>query len=299
MRSKFNWEAWVFILPTCLLLLAFLVWPTMQTIYYSFFKGHFLDPTLEFVGLSHYDRLFTSDRQFLRLNKWPPSGALINTIVWIIFLPTFTVIFGLIVAILADGKKYETLIKSIIFIPMAISATAASVIFRFVYNSDSETGALNALLVFLLPEFEPVPWLGRKTMANFAVIFAAVWIWTGLAMTILSAAYKSLPQEIIEAATIDGATPWQRFWRLVLPMLSIPITFLVVVMIINALKMIDLVYVMTMGGPRGGTRVIGFSIFVEMFANGKIGYGSAIGAILLILVLPIILYQLRQTSKQL
>ena len=299
MRSKFNWEVWVFILPTCLLLLAFLVWPTIQTIYYSFFKGHFLDPTLEFVGLSHYDRLFTSDRQFLRLNKWPPSGALINTIVWIIFLPTLTVIFGLIVAVLADGKKYETLIKSIIFIPMAISATAASVIFRFVYNSDADTGALNALLVFLLPEFEPVPWLGRKTMANFAVIFAAVWIWTGLAMTILSAAYKSLPQEIIEAATIDGATPWQRFWRLVLPMLSIPITFLVVVMIINALKMIDLVYVMTMGGPRGGTRVIGFSIFVEMFANGKIGYGSAIGAILLILVLPIILYQLRQTKKQL
>ncbi|MCH2544630.1 MAG: sugar ABC transporter permease [Alphaproteobacteria bacterium] len=299
MRSKFNWEAWVFILPTCLLLLAFLVWPTMQTIYYSFFKGNFLDPTVEFFGLGHYDRLLTGDRQFLRINKWPPSGALINTIVWIIFLPTLTVIFGLVIAVLADGKKYETFIKSIIFVPMAISATAASVIFRFVYNNDPETGALNALLVFLLPEFEPVSWLGRKTMANFAVIFAAVWIWTGLAMTILSAAYKALPQEIIEAAIIDGATQWQRFWRLVLPMLSIPITFLVVVMIINALKMIDLVYVMTMGGPRGGTRVIGFSIYVEMFANGKIGYGSAIGAILLILVLPIILYQLRQTKKQL
>ena len=299
MRSKFNWEAWVFILPTCLLLLAFLVWPTMQTIYYSFFKGNFHDPTVEFFGLGHYDRLLTGDRQFLRINKWPPSGALINTIVWIIFLPTLTVIFGLVIAVLADGKKYETFIKSIIFVPMAISATAASVIFRFVYNNDPETGALNALLVFLLPEFEPVSWLGRKTMANFAVIFAAVWIWTGLAMTILSAAYKALPQEIIEAAIIDGATQWQRFWRLVLPMLSIPITFLVVVMIINALKMIDLVYVMTMGGPRGGTRVIGFSIYVEMFANGKIGYGSAIGAILLILVLPIILYQLRQTKKQL
>ena len=276
-----------------------LVWPTMQTIYYSFFKGNFLDPTVEFFGLGHYDRLLTGDRQFLRINKWPPSGALINTIVWIIFLPTLTVIFGLVIAVLADGKKYETFIKSIIFVPMAISATAASVIFRFVYNNDPETGALNALLVFLLPEFEPVSWLGRKTMANFAVIFAAVWIWTGLAMTILSAAYKALPQEIIEAAIIDGATQWQRFWRLVLPMLSIPITFLVVVMIINALKMIDLVYVMTMGGPRGGTRVIGFSIYVEMFANGKIGYGSAIGAILLILVLPIILYQLRQTKKQL
>ena len=299
MRSKFNWEVWVFILPTCLLLLAFLVWPTMQTIYYSFFKGNFLDPTVEFWGLGHYDRLFTGDRQFLRLNRWPPSGALINTIIWIIFLPTFTVIFGLIVAILADGKKYETLLKSIIFIPMAISATAASVIFRFIYNSDADTGVLNALLVFLLPEFEPVSWLGKKATANFAVIFSAVWIWTGLAMTILSAAYKALPQEIIEAAIIDGATAWQRFWRLVLRMLSIPITFLVVVMIINSLKMIDLVYVMTMGGPRGSTRVIGFSIFVEMFANGKIGYGSAIGAVLLILVLPIIFYQVWQTKKQL
>ena len=299
MRSKFNWEVWVFILPACLLLLTFLVWPTMQTIYYSFFKGHFLDPTVEFIGLGHFDRLLTGDRLFLRINKWPPSGALINTIVWIIFLPTLTVIFGLIVAVLADGKKYESFIKSLIFIPMAISATAASVIFRFVYNSDPETGVLNALLTFILPELEPIPWLGRKGMANFAVIFAAVWIWTGLAMTILSAAYKALPQEIIEAAIIDGATAWQRFWRITLPMLTLPITFLGVVMIINALKMIDLVYVMTMGGPRGGTRVIGYSVFVEMFANGKIGYGSAIGVILLILILPIILYQLKQLRQQL
>ena len=299
MRSKFNWEVWVFILPTCLLLLAFLVWPTMQTIYYSFFKGNFLDPTVEFWGLGHYDRLFTGDRQFLRLNRWPPSGALINTFLWIVFMPTLTVFFGLVVAILADGKKYETFFKSIIFIPMAISATAASIIFRFIYNNDADTGALNALLVFLLPEFEPVAWLGKKQTANFAIIFAAVWIWTGLAMTILSAAYKALPQEIIEAAIIDGATPWQRFWRLVLPMLSIPITFLVVVMIINALKMIDLVYVMTMGGPRGSTRVIGYSVYIEMFANAKIGYGSAIGAILLILIIPIIYYQVMQSKKQL
>ena len=299
MTSKLNWEVWVFILPTCLMLLIFLVWPTMQTIYYSFFTGNFLNPTSEFIGLAHYDRLFTGDRLFLRLNRWPPSGALINTFLWIVFMPTLTVFFGLVVAILADGKKYETFFKSIIFIPMAISATAASIIFRFIYNNDADTGALNALLVFLLPEFEPVAWLGKKQTANFAIIFAAVWIWTGLAMTILSAAYKALPQEIIEAAIIDGATPWQRFWRLVLPMLSIPITFLIVVMIINALKMIDLVYVMTMGGPRGSTRVIGFSIFVEMFANGKIGYGSAIGAVLLILVLPIIFYQVWQTKKQL
>ena len=150
MTSKLNWEVWVFILPTCLMLLIFLVWPTMQTIYYSFFTGNFLNPTSEFIGLAHYDRLFTGDRLFLRLNRWPPSGALINTFLWIVFMPTLTVFFGLVVAILADGKKYETFFKSIIFIPMAISATAASIIFRFIYNNDADTGALNALLVFLL-----------------------------------------------------------------------------------------------------------------------------------------------------
>ena len=199
-------------------------------------------------------------------------------------------------------------------------ATVLIILFSFFFKVDDLCFELNLTLNFALADcgttfsdklstfifvnskfdggINSVP-LSRDVLFNFAIIFAAVWIWTGLAMTILSAAYKALPQEIIEAAIIDGATPWQRFWRLVLPMLSIPITFLIVVMIINALKMIDLVYVMTMGGPRGSTRVIGYSVYIEMFANAKIGYGSAIGAILLILIIPIIYYQVMQSKKQL
>ena len=298
MRLKFNWEAWLFIFPALALLTVFLVWPTAQTIYLSFFKGSILNSTQEFVGFANYERLLTGDRLFLRLNRWPPSGALVNTVVWLVFFPTVTVAIGLVVAVLANGARYEPLIKSIIFVPMAISATAASVIFRFVYSADPKIGVLNAVLVGLLPDFEPIPWLGAKDLVNFAVIGAAVWIWTGLAMTVLSAAYKAIPGEILEAAIVDGATPWQRFWMVALPMLKQPVTFVAVTMIINALKMIDLILVMTDGGPRGGSRVIGFSVYWETFNNGRAGYGSAIAVVLLIVVIPIIGYQIGQLRQR-
>lgn len=295
--SKFNWEAWVFIFPALVLLFVFLVWPTLQTIFLSFYKGTILNSTAEFVALDNYERMLTRDRLFLRVTRWPPSGAVVNTVIWLIFFPALTVALGLLVAVLSDRTRYEPIIKSVIFVPMAISATAASVIFRFVYSPDTNIGVINAGLNLVLPEFEPVPWLGRKELVNFAVIGAAVWIWTGLAMTVLSAAYKAIPTEILEAAIVDGASPWQRFWKVALPMLKQPMTFVAVTMVINALKLVDLILVMTDGGPRGGSRIIGFSVYWEMFNNGKTGYGSAIAVVLLVLVMPIIIYQLRQIKR--
>ena len=144
MPSRFNWEAWLFIFPALALLLVFLVWPTAQTVYLSLHKGSILDTTRDFVGLAHYERLLTGDRLFLRLDRWPPSGAVVNTVVWLVLFPTVTVAIGLVVAVLADGKRYEPIVKSIVFVPMAISATAASVIFRFVYSTDPNIGAINA-----------------------------------------------------------------------------------------------------------------------------------------------------------
>ena len=118
------------------------------------------------------------------------------------------------------------------------------------------------------------------------MIFAGVWISTGLSVVVLSAAYKAVPAEIHEAGRIDGANAWQLFWRVSLPMLSGPVTFIAVTMIINALKMIDLVLVMTKGAPRGATRIIGYTVFWETFNNNRTGYGSAVAVILLILVMP-------------
>lgn len=296
--AKHKWTPWLYVLPALFLLFVFLIWPTIQTIWSSLHRGTILDPTAEFVGLDNYVQLLTRDRYFLRLSKWPPSGALVNTAIWLVLFTAGTVGVGLLVAVLADRVRYETIVKSIIFLPMVISATAASVIFRFVYSRDPIIGAINAFLTSILPNFEPIPWLGRTSLVNYAVIGAGVWIWTGLAMTVLSAAYKALPQEVLEAAAIDGANAWQTFWRVSVPLMAQEIAFMAIYMIITALKMIDLVLVMTQGGPRGASRIMGFLVYWEIFNNNKVGYGSAVAVILLILITPLMVIQLRRIRAE-
>ena len=144
---------------------------------------------------------------------------------------------------------------------MVVSATAASVIFRFVLNRDPNLGALNAALDGVLLDYQPVAWLGNPDVANLAAIASGIWIWTGLSMVVLSAAYKALPEDVLEAATVDGANPWQTFWRVSIPMMSRTILFVLMTMVINALKTVDLVLVMTQGEPQGSTRAIGFTVF--------------------------------------
>ena len=288
---------WLFAGPALLLVALFYIYPTIVTIILSFTQGTITTPAKEFVGFDNYAMLLTEDRFFLSFDDGAFSGALVNTGVWLVLFPAATVLIGLLVAALADGARYETIIKSIVFMPMAISATAASVIFRLVYDQNPALGSLNAFLASIFPDFEPVAWLGRVDVANLAVIAAAVWIWTGLSVVIISAAYKAIPDEILAAGRIDGANAWQLFWRVSVPMLYRPITFVSITMIINALKMIDLVLVMTKGAPRGATRVIGFTVFWETFNNNRSGYGSAVAVILLLLVLPFILYQLRQARQ--
>ena len=290
---------WLFAAPALIALTLFFVYPTIVTIFLSFTRGTITTPAKETVGFDNYRILLTEDRFFLSFEDGAFSGALVNSFAWLIVFPTAIVLIGLLVAVLADKVKYEAIIKSIMFMPMAISATAAAVIFRLLYNQDPNLGSLNALLASLFPGFEPIAFLGSVEFANLAVIFAGVWISTGLSVVVLSAAYKAVPAEIHEAGRIDGASAWQLFWRVSLPMLSGPVTFIAVTMIINALKMIDLVLVMTKGAPRGATRIIGYTVFWETFNNNRSGYGSAVAVILLILVTPFIVYQVRRVRREL
>ena len=289
---------WLFAAPALIALALFFVYPTITTIFLSFTRGTITTPAKEFVGLDNYRILLTEDRFFLSFENGVLSGALINSFAWLILFPTSIVLIGLLVAVLADKVKYEAIIKSIMFMPMAISATAAAVIFRLLYNQNPNLGSLNAILKFIFPDFEPIAWLGSVEVANLAVIFAGVWISAGLSVVVLSAAYKAVPAEIHEAGRIDGANAWQLFWRVSLPMLSGPVTFIAVTMIINALKMIDLVLVMTKGAPRGATRIIGYTVFWETFNNNRSGYGSAVAVILLLLVMPFIIYQVRRVRSE-
>jgi len=290
---------WLFAAPALISLTLFFIYPTIVTIFLSFTRGTITTPAKEFVGLDNYRILLTEDRFFLSFENGVFSGALVNSFAWLILFPSAIVLIGLLVAVLADRVKYEALIKSIMFMPMAISATAAAVIFRLFYNQNPNLGSLNALLTSIFPDFEPIAFLGSVDVANLAVIFAGVWISTGLSVVVLSAAYKAIPAEIHEAGRIDGASAWQLFWRVSIHMLSGPVTFIAVTMIINALKMIDLVLVMTKGAPRGATRIIGYTVFWETFNNNRSGYGSAVAVILLLLVLPFIVYQVRRVRREL
>ncbi len=290
-------RAWLFVLPALILLAAYLVYPTIQTLRVSFFGGTGFDPT-RFVGLKNYVNLLAHDQLFLNLRHWPPSGALMNNILWLILFAGGTVAFGLLIAVLSNGIRLERLVKSAVFLPMVISATAAAVIARFLFSTDASIGVINAVLKLVIPGFTPIAWLGISEAVNYALIATGVWIWTGLSMTVLSAAYKSIDTAVLEAARVDGASPWKTFWRISVPMLAQPITFVAITMIINSLKMIDLVLVMTFGGPAGASRVIGFSFYWEVFNNNLVGYGSAVAIFMLVTLAPLMVVQVRRIRRQ-
>lgn len=291
--SRNNLLGWAFVFPAVILITAFLIYPTIRTVQLSFDTGLGFT-TSEYVGLENYSNLFTRDRFFFDIDQFPPRGAVFNTIIWLGLFTAGTVGIGLVVAVLANAVRYEVLIKTIIFIPMAISFTAAGIIWRFVYSPDEKTGILNAILVGLIPSTDPIPWLGRTDIVNVALIIAGIWIWTGFCMVILSAALKGLPQEVMEAAHVDGANSWQVFWRITIPMLLPTISVITTTMIINVLKAFDIVYIMTAGGPRGASRIIGFTMYWETFQNGKPGYGAAVAVIMLLLMLPFVIINIRR-----
>jgi alpha-glucoside transport system permease protein len=186
--------------------------------------------------------------------------------------------------------------KSIIFVPMAISATAVAVIWLLVYAPDPQIGVVNALIDGA--GGSPVSWVGQANTVNYALILAYVWASTGFVMIVLSAALKGISQEVIEAARTDGATEWDIFRRVQLPLLSLPIAVVTVWLIINVIKVFDIVYIMTKGGPGGASRVIAYSFFVETFESGKGGYGAAVAVFMLILIIPVMILNIRRFRSE-
>lgn len=285
----------LFALPALLLMAVFVIYPVGWTIALSLNEGRGLNFG-EWVGLDNYVQLLTSDRLFLDLSQFPPSGALMNNVLWLILYPTLCVGLGLVFATVATRVRYEASFKALIFVPQAIAAAAVAVIWRFVYFPSSDTGALNAALGTV--GIEAVSWLGNRDTVNYAIIVAAVWASTGFALVILSAAIKGIPSEIMEASRVDGATEWQLFRRIIVPMVSLPIAVVTVTLVINVIKLFDLIYIMTKGGPANSSRVIGYSMFRETFEGRDGGYGAAIAVVMLLLVVPFMLINIRRFRSE-
>ena len=295
MQSRSRVTPWLFVAPAALLIAVLIIYPTFWTVRLSLYGGQGFNFT-NFVGLQNFVRLLTQDPNFLDLSQFPPRGAVVNNVLWLVTYTPLVLGIGLIIAVLADRVRYESYIKSVIFLPMAISATAAGVIWLFVYSPNPSIGLLNAVLTALIPGFQPIAWTGSVDLINPAIIAAAIWINAGFVMVILSAALKGIPAEILEAARVDGANGLQIFARIQVPLLGPTISVVAVTMIIYVIKMFDLIYVMggQNGGPLGAARVIAFTQYVETFNSGRAGYGSAVAVIMLIVVIPIMLLNLRR-----
>ncbi len=286
-----RWSGALFVLPTVALLLVFLVYPIFATIRLSLDTGPFLQ-LRKFIGLDNYINLFTTDRLFFAIGPGGISGVLMNNVMWLVLYTGGCIALGLIIAALADRVRYETAVKTVVFAPQAIAATAAALIWLLMYAPNPDIGLLNAgLRVFGLG---PVGFLGNASIVNYALIAAAIWTGAGLAVVILSAAIKSVPAELVEAARIDGASGIQVFRSIVLPMIGGPLTVVAVTLAIAAIKTFDLVFVMTRGGPNGASGVIGYTYYNQTWEQGRGGYGAAAAVVMLIVVLPIIALNIRR-----
>ncbi len=281
-----GWTPWLYMAPALLILLGYLVYPTVSTIYLSFFD----ERSENFVGLQNYVWVFTSNAM---------RTAFRNNLLWLVLFTALTVSLGLILAVLLDRVRYESIAKSVIFLPMAISFVGAGVIWKFVYAfrpaNAPQIGLLNAVWTGLL-EAQPVGWLVNRATNNFALIVAGVWIWTGFCMVILSAAYKGIPRELLEAARVDGANEWQIFWNVTIPLMLPTIAVVTTTMVINVLKVFDIVYVMTNGDF--GTEVMANRMYKEMFHFRNFGRASAIAVILLLAIIPVMAANIRRFREQ-
>lgn len=299
---------WLYLLPALLIMTIFIVYPMFNTVSLSLknkdgtasaattcvegkpcwgvFENYRYALTAEFDN---------SSPSALWSSFWASSYG--NTLKWIVLMVSGTVSLGLAFAVLADRVKYEALAKAIIFMPMAVSFVGAGIVWKFVYDYGTQQvqiGLLNALITSL--GAEPVAYLSIPQYNTVALIVVGVWIWTGFCMTILSAALKSVPNEVLEAARVDGAKEWTVFWKIMVPMIMPTIIVVITTMVINVLKLFDIVYVMT--GGNFGTDVIANRMYSEMYINFNMGRGTAVAVVLILVIIPFIYMNIKRFIAQ-
>ena len=285
-RGRDIWQLLAFLAPAMILLGVGLVYPAINTAVLSFFNRN----SSEFVGIDNYVWMFTEPTILTTLG---------NTLIWVALVPTLSTVFGLAYAVFIDKSKGEKVLKSLVFMPMAISFVGAGIIWRFVYEYravgfSEQIGILNQILVWLGQE--PQQFLQNSPWNTFFLIVVMVWIQTGFAMVLLSAAIKGVPVEIIEAARLDGANAWQQFWNVTVPGIRSTLVVVVTTISIATLKVFDIVRAMT--GGNFDTSVVANEMYTQAFNRGEFGQGSALALVLFVMVLPIVVYNVRVMRKQ-
>jgi alpha-glucoside transport system permease protein len=294
---KDRWIALGFLLPAGVLLTIGLIVPFVRTLILSFMSP---DST-SFVGLDNYKWMFTDTTSGMLpdFSSDPISyGVLLNTLIWVMLVPTLATAIGLIYAVMIDRARLEAFAKSLIFMPMAISFVGAGIIWKFVYayrpEESEQIGLLNQLVVWAGGTSQQ--WLLEGPWNTLFLIAVMIWIQAGFAMVVLSASIKAIPAEITEAARLDGVTAWQMFWRVTVPTIRPALVVVLVTISIGTLKVFDIVRTMT--GGQFGTSVIANEMYNYSFRYNEAGKGSALAVILFLLVTPIVIYQVRVARRR-
>lgn len=271
-----------FLSPALFLLGIGLVYPTVAT----FFKAFMNSRGTRFVGLENF--IFVFGQESNRV-------AIINTVIWVLVVPAFSTIVGLAYAVFVDKAKGEKFLKALVFMPMAISFVGASIIWKFVYDANQagqeQIGLLNAIITSF--GGQPIDFINAAPWNNLFLMVILIWVQTGFAMVVLSAAIKGVPAEQMEAAQLDGTNAWERFINVTVPGIRSSLIVVLTTISIASLKVFDIVQTMT--GGANGTNVLANAVYAQKLEEGR---ASAFAVILFLLVLPIIIYNVRQMRLQ-
>jgi alpha-glucoside transport system permease protein len=285
-KTSRNIMPWVFALPAISLVFYYLLIPTFRTFWLSLLDFE----SVKFVGLDNYAFAFTSPAMLESFK---------NTLIWIVFGGGMSVILGLFIAALADRTRpgFEVTVKTTVFLPMAISMVASAVIWRLVYQyrpGTDQIGLLNAVNVAF--GGAPIAWMISRPLNTFLLVLILIWMQTGFALVVFSAAIKGLPSELLEAARIDGATEWQSFFKITIPYIQVTIISVTTTIVIFSLKVFDIVFGMT--GGNFGTQVIANEQYSLAFRDFNNGRGAAVAMVLLLAVLPVVYFNIRDFGKE-
>lgn len=274
-KIKIDKVAISFIAPAFILYFLFIIWPTISSVYYSFTSWDGISPDMKFVGLANYKEIFTSARF---------GNALKNTCILTVFISVLENVMALALALIVDNVKwFKNLFRSAFYIPVLISGIVSGFIWKIMYNYNF--GAINSMLTAIgLGDFKQ-DWLGNTALTLIMVGVVLVWKGAGYYMIIYLASLQSISTDIIEAADIDGASPIQKFKSITIPMISGAFTINFTLSLINGLKVFDQINVMTDGGPGFTTETLVYLLYKVGFNEGRQGFGTAVGIVLLFLII--------------
>jgi ABC-type sugar transport system permease subunit len=281
--------AWLFALPALVVYLAFLVYPSASSLFFSLTDWDGLSPGYNIVGLRNY-RSMVHDPVVVR--------AAVNNLIWTVVTIAVPVVFGLTLAILLNGRvRGKPVLRMLFYTPGVLPLVSIASIWGWLYNP--QYGAVNALLRAVGLDSLAQPWLGQNSTALAAVMVPAIWLRTGFPMLLYLAALQGIPQEQYEAATVDGASRSQQFWRITMPNLR-PAHYIVLALsLIDSFKVFDLIYATTYGGPGTATQVMGTWMYFNAFQYYHAGYGTAIAVVITLVAVAVgIPYVLSQTRER-